>query len=201
MYFVLRLTPWIVCISLLPWVRWRPGLKHRVSTPNSSNKHGNWKADEIFTVIWRNPSSPCENSVRIPLESHEIPEGGSRSYLMAELFIWALWMKKDNYRKRIIKIKIKSQHHQLVQNLVQSCWHGKHLMKTSSIRSNNFQKRLRMGLRPRPRWGSLIPTDPLLHIASHLWRLDPTRVCTFGCCPTWEKKWNDVSVPRIILSV
>ena len=49
-------------------------------------------------------------------------------------------MKKDNYRKWNIEIKIKLglQRHQLVQIRVQSFWYGKQLMKTSSIWSNIF---------------------------------------------------------------
>ena len=88
----------------------RPDLKIRFS--NSSNKHGTGIADEIFTEIWRDSFSPCENSAKIPLESHEIPEGGSRSFLMGS-YIRVLWMKKDNYREWTIKIKIKLQHHQM----------------------------------------------------------------------------------------
>ena len=68
--------------------------------PDSSNMHGNGNADEILEEIWRNPKSPCENSVRIPLESHEIPEGGSRSFSMAELFIW---MKKITIENELSK--------------------------------------------------------------------------------------------------
>ena len=99
----------------------RPDLKIRFS--NSSNKDGTEKSDEIFTKSDGIPLAMW-NSAKIPLEPHEIPEGGSRSFLMGS-FIWVLWMKKDNYRKWTVEIKIKLQHHQLVQNRVQSFWQGK----------------------------------------------------------------------------
>ena len=64
----------------------RPDLKIRFS--KSSNKHGTGKADDIFTEIWRDSFSPCDNSAKIPLESHAIPEGGSCCFLMGS-YIWA----------------------------------------------------------------------------------------------------------------
>ena len=56
-------------------------------------------------------------------------------------------MKKETYREWTINMKL--QHHQLVQNRAQSFWHGKQLMKTSSIRSNIFQKPIATGAPPQ----------------------------------------------------
>ena len=39
--------------------------------------------------------SPCDNSAKIPLESHEIPEGGSRSFS-----IWGVIFESYEYGKR-----------------------------------------------------------------------------------------------------
>ena len=168
----------------------RPDLKIR-----SNNKHRTGKADEIFTEIWRDSFSPCGNSAEIPLESHEIPEGGSHiySFLMVS-YIRLLWMKIDNYRQWTVEIEIKLQHHQLVQNLVQSFWHGKQLMKTSSIRSNIFQKSFATGALPQTplRW----PKSHRSPIADC--RLHRTATVDVSIRLEWalliaaphEKKWN-----------
>ena len=67
-------------------------------------------------------------------------------------------MEKDNYRKWSVGIEIKLQHHQLVQKLVQSFWHGKQLMKTNSIRTNIFKKPFATGpAAPDPVEGAWTP--------------------------------------------
>ena len=188
MYFVHKRCG-IVCFVCHEWLR--SDLKIRFS--NSSNKHGTGKADEIFTEIWQDSFSPCENSAKIPLESHKIPEGGWRSLLMGRegwllgSYIWVLWMKKDDYWT--VEIKIELQHPQPCQNLAPFFWHGKKLTKTSSIRSHIFQKPFATGAPPQTRLRELNPLDPLLQIASQRWRLDPTRGGTLIAAP-YEKKWK-----------
>ena len=171
-----------------------PDLKIRFS--NSSYKHGTGKADEIFTEIWRDSFSPYEKSAKTPLESHEIPESGSRSFLMAS-YIWVQLMKKANYRKWTVEIKIKLQYNIInlfkivcsLSEMVNSWW------KRAPFDQIFFKTRLRLGFRPRPRWENLNPLDPL----SHRWRLDPTRVGTFDCCPTWEKVDQKSLYKKVIL--
>ena len=175
----------------------RPDLKIHFS--NSSNKHGTGKADEIFTEIWRVFFSPCENSASIPLDSdHEIPEGGSRSFLMGSYYIWVLRMKKDNYRKWTVEIKIKLQHHQLVQNRVQSFWHGKQLMKTSSIRSNIFKKPFATGALPQTPLREFKPPRSLIAtcVAPLMPRSDSCGHRTLLIAAPREKKYNKNSVQK-----
>ena len=147
------------------------------------------KPSGIFTEIWQDSFSPCENSAKISLEPHEIPEGDSRSFLMGS-YIWVLWMKKITIgaiENELLKLKLNYNIVKLFKILKQSFWHGKQLMKTSSIWSNIFQKPFTTGAPPLTPLRELKP--PRSHIADCIAPLTPRSdsigVGTFDCCPIW----------------
>ena len=69
---------------------------------------------------------------------------------------------------------------------MQSSWHGKQLMKTSSIRSNIFQKPFATGAPPQTLLRE-IPLDPLLKNCVAPLTLRSKSIGHFDCCPIREK--------------
>ena len=69
---------------------------------------------------------------------------------------------------------------------MQSSWHGKQLMKTSSIRSNIFQKPFATGALPQTPLRE-IPLDPLLKNCIAPLTLRSKSIGHFDCCPIREK--------------
>ena len=95
-------------------------------------------------------------------------------------------MKKDNYRKWTILIKYNIINLFKIlcspSDMVNSWW------KRATFDEIFPKSRLRLGLRPRPRWRSLRhPRSPIVDCVALLTPRSNSIRPDFDCCPTWEK--------------